>query len=212
MVIQPAALGLRVKTGKAIAVVIQGPVHSPVVLLRRELTLTHPSEQGTFQPYHPLMDLPWEEAEAAVRPKARLIQAAADKALGDLAREITTRGFELAGAGIVGGSDQDPARIANPHIRAHAAEGHLFRQSLEAAAKTCELACRFSVEKGLYEKAAPELSCPASSLRTLVDGLGTGKVRPWRSEEKTATVAALLVLAGLSQRAQKSDQVLLIYP
>ena len=197
MVTQPAALGLRVKTGKAIAVLIQGPAQSPTVLLRRELTLTHPSDRDTFQPYHPLMDLPWKEAEAAVRPKARLIHASADKALGDLVGEIATRGWGLAGAGIVGGSDQDPARIANPHIRAHAAEGRLFRRALETAAKACDLPFHFWVETGLYEKAASELACPAASLRKRVDDLRTGKVCPWRSEEKTATVAALLVLAGL---------------
>jgi hypothetical protein len=39
----------------------------------------------------------------------------------------------LSEAGLVVGSDSDPAVIMNPHIRVHAAEGRLFRTVIEQA-------------------------------------------------------------------------------
>src|SRR6185369_11035181 len=62
-----ASVGLRAKTGRAIAVALTGPSDSPRVILRTELRLTDPSQPATSQPYHEVMDLPWEEAKIAVR-------------------------------------------------------------------------------------------------------------------------------------------------
>ena len=54
------SIGLRAKTGRAIAVVIGGSTENPIVLQKAELKLTDPKMPATAQPFHEVMDLPWE--------------------------------------------------------------------------------------------------------------------------------------------------------
>ena len=55
-------IGLRAKKGCAIAVVLGGSVDSPTVVMKLELGLTDPKIPGTFQPYHEVMELSWDES------------------------------------------------------------------------------------------------------------------------------------------------------
>src|SRR6202035_1518885 len=72
------AIGLRAKSGRAIAVILRGPLEKPIVLAREELVFTIARLR---QPFHAVLDLPWEEASAAVRPVAAQIAADAGSAL-----------------------------------------------------------------------------------------------------------------------------------
>src|SRR5437868_5244759 len=130
------SIGLRAKTGRAIAVVLGGSSEAPVVLLKTEIKLVDPKVPGTAQPYHEVMDLPWEQSQRAVRKYAAAIERVAQKALAKLIEEQRSNGRQIAGVGIVGAPDRDLARIGNPHIRAHAAEGVLFRRVLDLAAQS----------------------------------------------------------------------------
>src|SRR5256886_16720772 len=129
------SIGLRAKAGRAIAVVLGGSIETPVVLLKTEIKLVDPKVPATAQPYHEVMDLPWEQSQRAVRKYAAAIERSAQKALAKLIEEQTSNRRKVVGAGIVGAPDRDLARIGNPHIRAHAAEGVLFRQVLDLAAQ-----------------------------------------------------------------------------
>ncbi|HYM59915.1 MAG TPA: hypothetical protein VEZ11_03365, partial [Thermoanaerobaculia bacterium] len=93
-----------------------------------------------------------------------------------------------------------PARIGNPHIRAHAAEGQLFRQVLETAAAKLGLASFVASPRDVWSKAGILLGQQDSSLRTRVHALGKGVVRPWRTVEQEATLAgwAALVVSARS--------------
>jgi len=128
------SIGLRAKTGRAIAVVLGGTTESPIVLRKFEMKLTDPKIRATAQPYHEVMELPWEESQIAVKKSARAIESVARKALALLVKELNTDGLSVKGVGIVGARDRDLARIGNYHIRAHAAEGILFRRVLDLAA------------------------------------------------------------------------------
>src|SRR5258705_5323481 len=124
-------IGLKVKTGRAIAVLLRGPADAPAVLKRGELMLADSSEPDTWQPYHVVMDLPWEEAEEAVQPTARRIRTAASKAISEWASDARASGFNLSGVGLVAGSLQDPSKIGSPHIRACTAAGKPYHESPE---------------------------------------------------------------------------------
>ena len=189
------AMGLRVKTGKAIAVLLRGPVKSPTVIKRGELLLADPDEPDTWQPYHVVMDLPWKQAQEATRKTSRRIRAAGSQAVGAWAREVRSSGLELCSAGIVAGSLQDPSKVGNPHIRAHTAEGKLFREALEVAADGLKLSRYSFLEEEIYETAATELKRPVEALKERVTELGAAVGRPWRAEEKAATAAAWVMLA-----------------
>ena len=194
------AMGLRVKTGKAIAVLLRGPVKSPKVIKRGEMLLADPDEPDTWQPYHVVMDLPWKEAQKAARRTTGLIRAAGSEAVGNWAREVRASSLELCGVGIVAGSLQDPSKVGNPHIRAHTAEGQLFREALEMAADSLSLSRYCFVEEKIYEAGAPELACNAEALKARGAELGVAVGRPWRALEKAATAAAWVMLARCARK------------
>ena len=163
-----------------------------------------------WQPFHAVIDLPWEKAEAAMAGNASKAQAAATRSLRELLRKLrdtrrgprgsgdegSDRGVEVVAAGIVAGGGQNPAQIPNPHIRAHAAEGRLFRESAERAAQANGLTWRSFAQKSLYPTVAAELRYSVAALRSKVAALGAGRIKPWRGEEKEAAAAAWAALAG----------------
>ena len=105
-------IGLRAKTARAIAVVLAGPVDSPRVIKRIELVLSDPAMTATSQPYHEVMDLPWERATIAVRKSAKKIETIASKALSRLIRDAQGEGYAVRGIGIVGAGNRNLANIA----------------------------------------------------------------------------------------------------
>ena len=190
------AIGLRAKTARAIAVVLGGASDAPVVLKKFEMTLADPKVPATAQPYHEVMDLPWEESEKAVRKSARAIEAIARKALAQLIKELEAADMKVAGVGIVGAKDKDLARIGNFHIRAHAAEGVLFRRVLDLAADTNSLTRRTFSDREFDELTKNELGGEGAILKRKLNDLGRSLPAPWRTDEKQAATAAWLVLHG----------------
>ena len=76
-----AAIGFKPKTGRAIAVVLSGPKDAPELIKRKEIQLTDPLIPATFQPYHEVMEMPWNESQKKVRPYIKAIEKVAAKAL-----------------------------------------------------------------------------------------------------------------------------------
>ena len=190
-----ASLGLRVKTGRAVAVLLRGPVRSPVVVKRGEIVIADSKIPETWQPYHVVMDLPWLAAQKAAQKTARAIMSAASKAMRQWSQQAGTSGFKLCAVGVVGGSDPDPGRIGNPHIRAHAAEGLLYRKAVESGADALGLVHCYFIENLVYEVAAKELKLSVDELKQFLNDLGKPVGRPWRSDEKAAALSAWLMLS-----------------
>ena len=189
-----ASIGLKAKTGRAIAVVLVGPPDSPQVIQRAELMLTDASIPGTFQPYHEVMELPWEKAEIAVKPFVAAIETVAAAALRKIVHELKSENVKVAGVGIAGAPDRNLYKIGNFHIRAHAAEGVLFRRVLESAAKANILKSRSFAERGFEELAALEFGWSVPKLKNRLAGLGRSVGPPWRSDQRVAATAAWLTL------------------
>jgi hypothetical protein len=190
------AIGLRAKTGRAIVVVLGGSADSPTVLLKEEIRLVDPKIPGTAQPYHEVMDLRWEESQREVQKYARAIERVAAKELARLIERITKDGATVTGAGVVGAKDRDLARIGNNHIRAHAAEGILFRSVLEFAAEKNGLPLRAFSDRDFATITKAELGQRHSSVARQIDDLRRSVSAPWRTDEKQAAFAAWLVLNG----------------
>ena len=196
--LQPAVLGLRAKTGRAIAIALGGTRGSPTAIDRAELVLWSPKTPATFQPYHAVLDLPWEEAEPVARQTEAVIVELATIALARIISEIRSRGVEVRCVAVVGAPDRQLESIGNPHIRAHAAEGVLYRRVLEVAAAANSLQSRAFVEKDLFMRAGAELGIAASEVTAHLARLGCELGRPWRTDEKLAATAAWLGLAAAS--------------
>jgi hypothetical protein len=190
-----ASVGLRSKTGRAIAVVLTGPSKAPRVIKRLEFSVVDPAAPETFQPYHEVLDLPWEQAQKGVQKMARKIERVATKALGNLIRDLLSEGFNVCGVGVVGAGERNLEKIGSTHIRAHAAEGVLFRQVLEVAAEANALTNRRFDERSIDQTAESELKLPLAKIKAQLAEMGRAAGSPWRADEKAAATAAWLVLA-----------------
>jgi hypothetical protein len=137
-----------------------------------------------------------ETDEAKVKRRRQVIVEATNRSATELVQDYRNAGHQLRSVALVVGSDIDPARITNPHIRAHALEGRLFRTVLEEAVHSCGLACTVIVERHAYKQAAETLKRSEKDLKRLVAELGRSLNGPWRADEKTATLAAWLALAA----------------
>ncbi len=189
------ALGLRVKSGLAIAVLLGGPLRAPRVLDRREIALCDPDVTASRQPYHASMGT-LQTDQAKVERLRKIITRAADRSVAELLHHCKRAAHHPAAAGLVVGSQTDPATITNPHIRAHALEGQLFRLVLEDALHSCGLSCLVILEREVYKRAAKGLRRSELELKRVVAQLGRELPGPWRAEEKVAVVAAWLTLAS----------------
>ena len=190
------AIGFRAKTGRAIAVVLGGAVDSPFVVEKFEIKLTDPGIPATFQPYHEVMELTWEVGQKAVRKSVRAIEVVAQKTFAKLVKELEANGFAVKGAGVVGSKDRDLARIGNYHIRAHAAEGILFRRVLELAAERRGVPVRNFPDRELEKIATSELRLSLDRIKQKLRDLGRSLEPPWRGDEKQAATAAWLMLSN----------------
>lgn len=191
------AIGLRAKTGRAIVVVVGGTRDAPVILYKAEIKLVDPKIPETAQPYHQVMDLPWPESERAVQKFVSAIERVATKALGRLIAEQAERSLTVRCVATVGAKDRDLARIGNSHIRAHAAEGVLFRRVLDEAAVANKLPFRSFAEREFEENLKKELGAKSSVVKKKLDQAACALPPPWRADEKLAAMAAWLVLREL---------------
>ncbi|HSB11644.1 MAG TPA: hypothetical protein VLM38_19300 [Blastocatellia bacterium] len=195
-----ASIGLRAKTGRAIAVVLSMPAGAPRFIRRTELSLTDPAVPATGQPYHVVMELPWGEATIAVRKINAKIEIIASKALARLVREVESEGLIVRSVGIAGAGNRDLEKIGSTHIRAHAAEGVLFRHALEVAAAHNKLSCRAFDERTIDDIAGADLKRPLAEVKNHLAEMGRIAGSPWRADEKAAATAAWLALAGRARK------------
>jgi hypothetical protein len=187
------SLGFRVKSGFAVAVVLSGPVVSPIALARRVVSLSDPDVEATKQPYHDGFGTAQEDLEEISRLTAIVAQSAR-QSIRELLIDRMFDGRSRPRAGLVVGSVIDPSTVGNPHIRAHANEGRLFRTALEDALREHRVSCTVVVDKVLGAQAARALNRTAGEIKSVVAGMGAALGGPWRAEEKSAATAAWMVL------------------
>ena len=191
-----ACIGLRAKTARAIVVVLAGTAASPHAVTRTEIALASAVNPDLFQPYHEVMDLPWERATLAVHDAERAIEGAATRGLKALVDELRSRGMRVSSVGIVGAPQRNLAAIGSPHIRAHAAEGVLFRHVLEVGSAGNDLPSSVHSERGFEAAAAARLTLSIEEMRTVLADIGRMLGTPWRADEKAAAMAAWIGLAN----------------
>ena len=191
-----AALGFRVKTGRAIAVGLAGPANNPRIVLRREVQLCDPKIPESRQPYHgAIMPFVPAKPEAVARGK-KAAQRAAIAAVRELAEEFRAEGLRLVAVGLVVASNPDVTRIGSSHIRAHALEGIFFREVLEAGARACRVPATLVLERKVLSRASADLGRREGELRRALARFGEEVGSPWRADEKSAALGAWLALAS----------------
>lgn len=187
------ALGFRVKSGYATAVLVTGNNKSIEVIDCRTVDLSDPKIPDTKQPYHVLEDRPSPTADKEVQQLVKRVFQIAKNSVSNLIREYPKK-YEIDKAYLVVGSVIDPDTIGNSHIRAHALEGKLFRNALEDALKSNGISTTTVVEKNCYSNAAKILKRSESELKRIVTELKNLNTPQWRSNEKAACLAAWLAI------------------
>ena len=188
-------LGVRVKSGWAMTVLLSGPADCARVLDRRRIELADPDEPHSVQPYHAGFGTA-QTSRAAIARLVHIVERCAHRAVLRLLREYKQAGAIPRRAGIVAGSVIDPSSIGNPHIRAHASEGALFRRVVVESLERRGIRSVVVVEREVYRVAASAARHTERRVKAMVAELGADVAGRWRAEEKTAAAVALLVLAS----------------
>ena len=186
------AIGIRVVRGMAVAIAIGNDHFSPSFVGRAELMLSDPRKPSTMRPYHWLARMAREAAEPLVARDVATVHQAASKSVRAFVERLRKAKAVLRSATIV--SDGDPPKIGNPHLQAHADERRLFREATAAALDECGIDSIFLLEEQVTDKAATKIGVSATRLEQWLTEIGATAGRPWRTDEKTAAVAAWIAL------------------
>ena len=193
---QTAALGFRVKSGWAAVVLLTDTARSPQLSDLSRIELCDPRLPETRQPYHAAMGK-LETDPTRLNQRERVVRSISQQSLTKLLKGYQQKGFRIRCAALVVGSQIDPSNIANPHIRAHALEGRLFRSAVAETLQHHEIRTEVLLERDAYLSAAARLKQSSDDLKRAIQNLGRSapaKGRPWRAEQKLAALAALYAL------------------
>ena len=186
---ETAALGFRVKSGWAAAVLLNGPIDSPVLRDNLVIDMSDPQVPETREPYHATFGQLETDAKKTNR-RRDMVQRVTRQSITSLLAHYRRKSYTIARACLVVGSQLDPATIANPHIRAHALEGQLFRSVLEQALKAHNIRTGILVEREAYARAAAQLRKSIDEVSNMTQQFRGSTDGPWRVEQKLAALAA----------------------
>ena len=188
-----AALGFRVKSGWAAAVLLKGSARSPKLCDVQRIDLSDPRFPETRQPYHAAMGRLETDTETINR-RVDVVRRIAEESIAKILAGYRQQSFRIKRAALVVGSQIDPRSVANAHIRAHALEGQLFRSVLQESLQTHHIRTDVLIEREAYGKAAVELKRSNENVRRMIQNFGRDTTAPWRAEQKLAAVAAWVAL------------------
>lgn len=194
-----AAIGIRVHSGWGALVAITGQNGGQEVLERRKVIIIDPKAAGVTQPYH------YVEAMGLPAAERHLARCAADsgrlasEALAQIAKALQQRGFRLVGSAILLSSARplpDLDEILASHALIHTAEGEFFRQAFRQALERLEIPVTGIRERELADRARKAFGTAATPLQKRINAMGRIVGPPWTQDEKTAALAAAIVLSG----------------
>jgi hypothetical protein len=191
----PAAIGFTIKSGWAAAVLIEHQVNSARIVCTHRVELCDPALPESKQPYHDGLATMRQPGPTLTR-LLKSIRRFGEQSLLSVFETVQRRESELLGVGVVAGSLIDPATISNEHIRIHAMEGQLFRELVTSVAVRRGLSCVVWRERDLMSAAVKNLQQSGASVRRALATWGRVAGAPWRAEQKSAALAAWLVLNG----------------
>lgn len=190
---ETAAPGFRVKSGWAAAVLLTGPIGSPALRDNRMIDLSDPRVPETRQPYHTTFGQLETDAKKTNR-RASIVHRVTKQSITDLLSDYRRKGYSITCASLVIGSQIDPASVANPHIRAHALEGQLFRSALDQALNAHGIRTFILLERDAYARAGAQLKKSCDDVWQTIQNLGRSTEGSWRVEQKLAALGAWLAL------------------
>ena len=188
-----AALGFRVKSGWAAAVLLKGSARSPKLCDVQRIDLSDPRFPEARQPYHAAMGR-LETDTKKINRRVDAVRRITEKSIAKLLAGYRQQNFTIKRAALVVGSQIDPRSVANAHIRAHALEGQLFRSVLQESLHAHCIVTDVLIERDAYARAAVQLKQSNENVRRAIQKFGRDRKAPWRAEQKLSAVAAWVAL------------------
>ncbi len=169
------------------------------VIDRRRITITTPGTPGANQPYHFAESLELPEAEKFLGNCFAASKRLALAAVRDVVGELRGRQYRVVGSAVLlaSGRPLPPlSKILASHALIHAAEGEFFREAFSKACKSLDLSVTGFREGDLDECVQTTFGKAATRMWQQISTLGRSLGPPWTKDQKTAALAALVLLAN----------------
>jgi hypothetical protein len=192
-----AAIGLRIHSGWGALVAVAGVNGAQEIIERRKIIVIDPKAAGVAQPYHFIEEMELRAAERHLARCASDSKRLAVEALREVSAHLRDNGFALAGAAILLSSARplpDLDEILGSHALIHAAEGEFFRHAFRQALERLEIPVTGIRERDLDDQARKTFGKEATEVHQRIDGMGRLLGPPWTEDEKTAALAAAIIL------------------
>jgi hypothetical protein len=194
-----AAIGVRMHSGWGALVAVSNSAGTVEVIERRRVAITTPGTPGANQPYHFAENLELPEAEKFIGNCFATSKRLASAAVRDVVGELRGRQYRVVGSAVLlaSGRPLPPlSKILGSHALIHAAEGEFFRQAFLKACEGLDLSVTGFRERNLDECVQKTFGKAAARMWQQISTLGRSLGPPWTKDQKTAAIAALLVLAN----------------
>jgi hypothetical protein len=193
-----AAIGIRVHSGWGALVAMTGRHGAEEIIERRKVVIIDPKATGVTQPYHYVEEMELRAAERHLAKCAAESRRLALEALRQISTQLRDRGFSLVGSAILLSSARplpELDEVLGSHALIHTAEGEFFRQAFRHALERLEIPVTGIRESELDDYALKAFGKAAGGVHTKIDGMGRFLGPPWTKDEKTAALAAAILLA-----------------
>jgi hypothetical protein len=195
---KPAAIGVRMHSGWGALVAVTNSAGKVEVIERRRIDVISQGTPGAKQPYHFAANLELPDAQKFIAKCFAASKSLAAQAIRELLAEFSARQFRVAGAAVVlaSGRPLPPlAKILVAHPLLHTAEGQFFREAFAKACESLELPVTGIRERDLEARLKQSFGKAAPKLQRQISQAGRTLGPPWTTDQKTAALAALTLLA-----------------
>jgi hypothetical protein len=193
------AIGIRAHSGWGALVVVSG-IHGNVEIIdRRRIAITDSDMPGANQPYHFAQKLNIQEAERYLADCGAVSGRLALDAVGGIVEQLRHRECVPVGCAILlasGRSLPSLAQILASHSLIHTAEGEFFRDAFRRASERLAIQVTGFRERELNGYAESAFGSRTLDVHREIAALGRSVGPPWTTDQKSASLAALLVLAA----------------
>ena len=192
------AIGVRMHSGWGVLVAVSGDASAVEVVARRRIVTMDQAIPGARQPYHYAASLRLPEAEKYLANCAAVSEGLALTAVEDLVRELRGRGYRIVGSAVLLASGRalpSLSEILASHALIHTAEGEFFRNAVREACEHLEISVAGIRKSELNEHAKAVFGNVATQVQRRILSLGRSLGPPWTQDQKTAALAASILLA-----------------
>lgn len=193
-----AALGIQMHSGWGVLVAVSGDANWVEVVDRRRIVTTDPKVPGANQPYHYAASLGLPESERYLANCAAVSERLALAAVEEVVRELDGRHYRIVGSAVLLASGRplpSLSKILASHSLIHTAEGEFFRNAVRKACERLKISVTAIRGRELDERAKTAFGGAACQVQSRVSSLGSSIGPPWTKDQKTAALAASIILA-----------------